>query len=62
MKKVKERGIDTSKYKEFLSEIEKEWEAPDSQETDDDRWDPRFFEKSRGRLISMILDAERKIN
>jgi hypothetical protein len=62
IKKLEEKGIDTSKYKEFLLGIEKKEGAPDCQERDYDKWDPTFFEKSRDRLISMILDAEAKIN
>ncbi len=62
IKKLEEKGIDTSKYKEFLLGIEKKEGTPDCQERFDDEWDPAFFEKSRDRLISMILDAEAKIN
>ncbi|MGB7573772.1 MAG: glycoside hydrolase domain-containing protein [Thermodesulfobacteriota bacterium] len=62
IKKLEEKGIDTSKYKEFLLRIEKKEGTPDCQERFDNEWDPAFFEKSRDRLISMILDAEAKIN
>ena len=62
IKKLEEKGIDTSKYKEFLLGIEKKEGTPDCQERFDDEWDPAFFEKSRDRLISMILDAGAKIN
>jgi hypothetical protein len=62
IKKLEEKGIDTSKYKEFLLGIEKKEGTPDCQERDYDKWYPTFFEKSRDRLISMILDAEAKIN
>ena len=62
IKKLEEKGIDTSKYKEFLLGIEKKEGTPDCQERFDNEWDPAFFEKSRDRLISMILDAGAKIN
>ena len=62
IKKLEEKGIDTSKYKEFLLGIEKKEGTPDCQERDYDSWNPTFVEKSRDRLISMILDAEAKIN
>jgi hypothetical protein len=62
IKKLEEKGIDTSKYKEFLLRIEKKEGTPDCQERFDNEWDPAFFEKSRDRLILMILDAEAKIN
>jgi hypothetical protein len=62
IKRLEEKGFDTSKYKEFLLGIGKKEGTPDCQEGFDDKWDPTFFEKSRDRLISMILDAEAKIN
>jgi hypothetical protein len=62
IKRLEEKGFDASKYKEFLLGIGKKEGTPDCQEGFDDKWDPRFFEKSRDRLISMILDAEAKIN
>ena len=61
IKKLEEKGIDTSKYKQFLLGIERKEGTPDCQERDYDKWDPTFFPKSRDRLISMILDAEAKI-
>jgi hypothetical protein len=61
IKKLEEKGIDTSKYKEFLLGIENKEGTPDCQDRGNDNWDPTFFEKSRDRLISMILDAEAKL-
>jgi hypothetical protein len=61
IQKLKGKGINTSKYEEFLSGIRKKEGTPGCQERDYDKWTPTFFEKSRDRLISMILDAENKL-
>ncbi len=61
IQKLKGRGIDVSKYEEFLREIGGKKGALGCQIGDDDRWDPIFFQKNRDHLISMILDAEGKI-
>jgi hypothetical protein len=58
---LKGKGIDTSKYENFLLGIRKREGTPGCQERDDDKWTPTFFEKSRNHLISMILDAEAKL-
>jgi hypothetical protein len=62
IRKLKGKGIDVSKYEGFLQEIRKKEGTPGCQERDDDKWTPTFFEKSRDHLISMILDAEAKLN
>jgi hypothetical protein len=62
IKKLEEKGADTSKYKEFLLGIENKEGTPDCQDRGNDKWDPTFFEKSRDRIISMILDAEAKLS
>lgn len=62
IEKLKGKGISTSKYEAFLSEIRKREGTPGCQERDYGNWTPTFFERSRDRLISMILDAEAKIN
>lgn len=62
IQKLKGKGIETSKYEEFLSGIGKKEGTPDCLEGENETWDPIFFQKSRDRLISMILDAEAKIN
>ncbi len=62
IKKLEEKGIDTSKYKEFLLGIENKEGTPGCQERDDDKWTPTFFEESRDHLISMILDAMAKLD
>jgi len=62
VKELEERGIDTSKFEEFLLGIRKIEGTPSCQIGDDEEWNPAFFEKNRNRLILMILDAEAKIN
>jgi hypothetical protein len=62
IKNLKGKGIDTSKYEDFLLAIRNKEGAPGCQERDYGKWNPTFFEKSRDRLISMILDAEAKAN
>jgi len=61
IQKLKRKGIKTSKYEDFLLEIKKKEGAPGCQERDDDKWTPTFFEKSRDYLISMISDAEARL-
>jgi hypothetical protein len=61
IRKLEEKGTNTSKYKEFLSGIRKREGTPGCQERDYDKWTPTFFQISKDRLISMILDAEAKI-
>jgi len=62
MKTLKEKGINTSKYEEFLLGIRKIEGTPSCQIGDDEEWNPGFFEKSRNRLILLILDAEAKLD
>jgi Glycoside hydrolase 123, N-terminal domain len=62
IKKLEEKGIDTSKYREFLLEIRKRQGTAGCQIGDEEKWNPAFFEKNRDHLILMILDAEARIN
>jgi len=62
IQKLKGKGIKTSKYEEFLSGIGKKEGTPDCLEGENETWNPIFFQKSRDRLISMILDADAKAN
>ncbi len=62
IQKLKEKGINASKYEDFLLGIRQREGTPGCQERDDDKWTPTFFEKSRDRLISMILDAMAKLD
>ena len=60
IQKLKQKGIKTSKYEDFLLEIRKKEGTPGCLKGDDEKWNPTFFQKSRDHLISMILDAEAK--
>jgi hypothetical protein len=62
IQKLKQRGIKTSKYEDFLLEIRKKEGTPGCQIGDHKKWNPILFEKSRDRLISVILDAEAKLS
>jgi hypothetical protein len=62
VKALEEKGIDTSKFEEFLLGIRKMEDTPGCQIGDEEKWNPAFFEKSRDHLILMILDAEARIN
>ena len=62
IEKLRREGIKTSKYEDFLLEISQKKGTPGCLKGEDETWDPTFFEKSRDRLISIILDAEAKIN
>jgi len=62
IQKLKQKGIGTSQYEDFLLEIRKRGGKPGCQKGDDETWNPIFFQKNRDRLISTILDAEVKTN
>jgi hypothetical protein len=60
--KLKRKGIKTSKYEDFLREISKKERTPGCLKGDEETWNPIFFQKSRDHLISMILDAEARLD
>jgi len=62
LRKLKEKGVNVSKYETFLQEIEQKRGTPDCQISDDGRWNPVFFRTSRDQLISMILDAQTTVD
>jgi hypothetical protein len=62
IQKLKQKGIKTSKYEDFLLEISKKEGTPSCLKGDHEKWSPIFFQKSRDHLISLILDAEKKVN
>jgi hypothetical protein len=62
IQKLKQKGIQTSKYEEFLLEVRNKEGTAGCLKGEDGTWHPIFFQKSRDHLISMILDAEAKIN
>jgi hypothetical protein len=61
LQKLKQKGIKTSQYEDFLLEISKKKRTPGCLKGEDETWSPIFFQRSRDQLISMILDAEAKI-
>jgi hypothetical protein len=61
IQKLKGKGINTSKYEDFLFGIRKKEGTPGCQIGDYEKWNPIFFQKSKKHLISMILDAEAKL-
>jgi hypothetical protein len=62
VKELEEKGIDTSKFEDFLLGIRKIEGTPSCQIGDEEKWNPTFFEKKRDQLILMILDAEAKLD
>jgi hypothetical protein len=61
IQKLKRKGINTSKYEDFLLGIRKKEGTPGCQTEDDENWNPIFFQKSKDHLISVILGAEAKL-
>ncbi len=61
IRKLKGKGINASKYEDFLLEIRKEEGTPGCQFGDDEKRNTFFFQKRKDRLISMISDAEAKL-
>jgi hypothetical protein len=61
IQKLKQKGIKTSEYEDFLQEINKKVETPGCLKGEVEAWNPIFFQKSRDCLISMILNAEAQI-
>lgn len=62
IRKLKGKGINVSKYEGFLQELREKRATPACQTGDDDKWNATLFQKTRDQLISMILDAEGKMN
>ena len=62
VQKLRSKGIDASKYENFLSEMKRKDGAPNCQIGEDNEWNSIFFKKSREQLISVVLDAESKSN
>jgi len=61
IQKLKGKGINASKYEDFLLGIRKKEGRPGCQIGDYEKWSPIAFQKGRDQLISMILDADAKI-
>jgi hypothetical protein len=62
MQELKRKGIQTSKYEDFLLQISRKGETPGCLRGEDGAWNSLFFRKSKDHLISMILDAYAKTN
>jgi hypothetical protein len=62
IQKLKKKGIQTSKYEDFLQETSKKIRTPGCLEGEDEMWNPILFQKSRDQFISMILDAQTRID
>jgi hypothetical protein len=61
MKKLKNNGIDISKYERFLAELQQKKGAAVCNAEDSSGWNPIFFQTNRDDLITLILDADRRI-
>ena len=57
--KLKGKKMDTSRYETFLAGIRNRQGAPGCSAEDNQEWSG-YFQKERGELISMILDADRR--
>jgi hypothetical protein len=62
VQKLKREGIKTSKYEDFLLEIRKKEGTPGCLKGEDETWHPVYFQKNRDHLISMILDAQTRVD
>ena len=61
IQKLKQKGIRTPKDEDSLLKIKGTEKTPDCQIGDHTKWNPIFFEESRDRLISTILDTDAKL-
>jgi hypothetical protein len=61
IRKLKGKGINASKYEDFLLDIGKEEGIPGCQFGKDDQRDTMFFQERKDRLISMISEAETRL-
>jgi len=62
IQKLKGKGIQTSKYENFLLGIGKKEGAPGCLKGEEGTWNPIFFKENRDHLISMILDAQTRLD
>jgi len=62
IEKLRQKGIKISKYEEFLLEIRKKDGNPGCHIGDAGQWNTMSFQKKRDQFISMILDAQTKID
>jgi hypothetical protein len=62
IQKLKGKGIQTSKYEDFLLGIGKKEGTPGCLKGEEGAWNPIFFKENRDHLISMILDAQTRLD
>jgi hypothetical protein len=62
IEKLKRIGIKASEYEDFLVEIERQKGTPGCLKGEEGTWNPIFFEKNRDRLISMIVEAQARLD
>lgn len=59
---LKRMGVKTSKYEDFLLGIGKKGGTPGCLKGEEGTWSPIFFKENRDRLISMISDAQTRMD
>jgi len=62
IQKLKRMGIQTSKYEDFLAGIAKKEGTPGCLKGEEGAWNSISFKENRDHLISMILDAETRLD
>ena len=62
IQKLKRMGIQTSKYEDFLGGIAKKEGTPGCLKGEEGAWNSISFKENRDHLISMILDAETRLD
>ena len=62
VQKLKRMGIQTSKYEDFLLGIRKREGTPGCLKGEEGTLNPIFFKENRDHLISMILDAQTRLD
>jgi hypothetical protein len=62
IEELKRIGIKASEYEDFLVEIERQKGTPGCLKGEEGTWNPIFFEKNRDRLISMIVEAQARLD
>jgi len=61
IKRLQEKGISASKYKNFLREIRENNGEPPCQLEWAEEWNLSYFEKTKQQIIFLILEADQKI-
>jgi hypothetical protein len=61
IKRLQERGLSYSKYKDFLDEIRQKKGEPPCQLEWSEEWNSSYFEKTKKKIIYLILDADQQL-